>query len=445
MQIPAGPKGTRDFYPEDMSLRQALFSSWRNTCVRYGFEEYDGPMFEHLELYTQKSGGEIEKQLYAFEDKGNRMIALRPELTPTLARMVAARGNNLKRPVRWFSIPRLFRYEKMQKGRLREFFQLNMDILGIAEETADAELIAASIDMMRNLGFTKDDFTVHISSRTLLEELFLSAGVERDKLGQLFAVLDKRHKIPQEESDAELAALIPPTVGTATVTGLLNAASLDDLKKSGRDLPSVDKLDRLFGLLDCYGMTDFCAFDIGIVRGLAYYTGIVFELFDKNRSMRAIAGGGRYDRLVKLYGGQDTPAVGFAAGDVVLGEMLREKRFSVSIPRSSIFIASFDDSHPRSAIRTAQTIRTAGISCEFSLKKNNIGKQMEQANSARASMVVFVGGDEEKQGNVKVRNMRSGQEMIVSGTELIPFLKNAVADSAGGPVATVVDIGIRSA
>jgi histidyl-tRNA synthetase len=443
MQIPAGPKGTRDFYPEDMSLRQALFSSWRNTCIRYGFEEYDGPMFEHLELYTQKSGGEIEKQLYAFEDKGNRMIALRPELTPTLARMVAARGNNLKRPVRWFSIPRLFRYEKMQKGRLREFFQLNMDILGIEQETADAELIAASIDMMRDLGFTKDDFEVHISSRTLLEELFLSAGIDHDKLAQLFAVLDKRHKITQEEFDAELAVLVPPTVGTAAVTDILNAASLDDLKKSGRALPSVDKLDRLFDLLDCYGVADFCTFDIGIVRGLAYYTGIVFELFDKNRSMRAIAGGGRYDRLVKLYGGQDTPAVGFAAGDVVLGEMLREKRFSVSVPRSSVFIASFDDSHPRSAIRTAQIIRAAGISCEFGLKKNNIGKQMEQANSARASMVVFVGGDEEKQGNVKIRNMRSGQEVIVAGSELIPFLKNAVAGSAGGPVAAVVDVGIR--
>jgi histidyl-tRNA synthetase len=424
MQIPAGPKGTRDFYPEEMSLRQALFSSWRNTCVRYGFEEYDGPMFEHLELYTQKSGNEIEKQLYAFEDKGGRMVALRPELTPTLARMVAARGNNLKRPVRWFSIPRLFRYERMQKGRLREFFQLNMDILGITEETADAELIAASIDMMRDLGFTKDDFTVHISSRTLLEELFMSVGIGGDTLAQLFAVLDKRHKVPQEEFDADLAAIVPSSVGIAAVNGMLNASSLEDLKMSGRTLPSVDKLDRLFGLLDCYGMADFCAFDIGIVRGLAYYTGIVFELFDKKRSMRAIAGGGRYDRLVKLYGGPDTPAAGFAAGDVVLGEMLREKRFAATLPRSSVFIASFDEQHPKSAIRTAQIIRAAGISCEFSLKKNNIGKQMEQANSARATLVVFVGGEEEKQGNFKVRNMKSGEEAIIAGSEFTAYLNN---------------------
>ena len=429
MQVPTGPKGTRDFYPEDMSLRQALFGSWRNTCVRYGFEEYDGPMFEHLELYTQKSGNEIEKQLYSFEDKGNRMIALRPELTPTLARMVAARGNNLKRPVRWFSIPRLFRYEKMQKGRLREFFQLNMDILGITEETADAELIAASIDMMRDLGFTKEDFTVHVSSRTLLEELFAAVGVGNEKLSPLFALLDKRHKIPQEVFDSELAAIVSPHVSPAVVNDMLNASSLDDLKTIGKPLPSIDNIEKLFGLLDCYGMADFRAFDIGIVRGIAYYTGIVFELFDAKRSMRAIAGGGRYDRLVKLYGGPETPAVGFAAGDVVLGEMLREKKFAAVVPRSSVFIASFDERHPERAILSAQAIRAAGISCEFSLRKSSIGKQMEQANSARAVLVVFVGGDEEKQGNLRIRNMKSGDEAVIAGSELIAVLKKGLETS----------------
>ncbi len=423
MQIPAGPKGTRDFYPEDMSFREAVFSSWRSTCARYGFEHYDGPLFEHLELYTQKSGDEIEKQLYVFEDKGNRLMALRPELTPTLARMVAARGNNLKRPIRWFSIPRLFRYEKMQKGRLREFFQLNMDILGIADEAADAELIAGSIDMMKDLGFTKEDFTVHVSSRTLLEELFLSAGIAPEGIKPLFGVLDKRHKIDADEFNARLSAIMPTGMSPSTVIGLLDHRSLSDLKKTGASLPSVEKLERLFDLLDAYGMGEFVSFDIGIVRGLAYYTGIVFELFDKNRDLRAIAGGGRYDRLVKLYGGPDTPAVGFAAGDVVLGEMLREKHFSISSRRSSVFVASFDEAHPKSAIRTAQAIRAAGISCEFSLKKNAIGKQMEQANCAHAASVVFVGGDEEKQGKVKIRNMASGEEAVISGSELIAFLK----------------------
>ncbi len=426
MQTPSGPKGTRDFYPEDMALREAVFASWQKTCMRYGFEQYDGPMFEHLELYTQKSGDEIEKQLYSFQDKGQRMLALRPELTPTLARMVAAKGTNLKRPIRWYSIPRLFRYEKMQKGRLREFFQLNLDILGIAEESADAELIAASIGMMQDLGFTKNDFCVHISSRTLLEELFLAAGVSIEKLKPLFGVLDKRHKIPVDIFEAELTAIAAPTASAKSICDMLNVSSLSDLKKISGQLPSINKLESLFILLDFYGVSDFVAFDIGIVRGLAYYTGIVFELFDKNRNLRAIAGGGRYDKLVKLYGGPDTPAVGFAAGDVVLGEMLKEKQFSISLSRSHVFVVTFDGSSPSLAIQMTQKLRNAGIGCEFSLKNCNIGKQMEQANNARAKIVVFVGGDESKSGNVKIRFMENGNETVISETESLEYIKKAL-------------------
>jgi histidyl-tRNA synthetase len=423
MQIPAGPKGTRDFYPEDMALQNALFSSWHSTCLRYGFEPYDGPMFEPVALYTQKSGEEIEKQLYVFEDKGGRMMALRPELTPTLARMVAARGNSLKRPVRWYSIPRLFRYEKMQKGRLREFFQLNMDILGSAEISADAELIAASIDMMRDLGFTADEFTAHVSSRTLLEELFLSTGIAPEKIRPMFAALDKKHKIPEEEFAAELSAIVSPSIRPETVVSLLSVSSLEDLKQFGPLPASAARIEELLSLLDCYGMSDFVSFDIGIVRGLAYYTGIVFELFDKKRSMRAIAGGGRWDNLVKLYGGPDTPAVGFAAGDVVLGEMLKEKRSVSAASRSAVFIASFDESHPKKAAALASGIRAAGISCEFALRKSGIGKQMEQAHGARAACVVFIGGDEEKQGMVKVKDMKTGEETLVALSQLLPELK----------------------
>jgi histidyl-tRNA synthetase len=428
MQIPAGPKGTRDFYPDDMALREAIFSSWRATCVRYAFEPYDAPTFEHLELYTQKSGDEIEKQLYVFEDKAQRRLALRPELTPSLARMVAARGNTLKRPVRWYSIPRLYRYEKMQKGRLREFFQLNMDILGIPDVSADAELIAASIDMMRDLGFSAADFSVLVSSRTLLEEIFLSMGVPGEKLPALYAVLDKRHKIPAQEFEAELASIVSPAVSAVAIRDALAVSSLADLSQIGKNLPSVEKLQQLLDCIAGYGLGEYASFDLGVVRGLAYYTGIVFELFDRKRSLRAIAGGGRYDKLVKLYGGPDTPAVGFAAGDVVLGEMLNEKGFSAKSPRSSVFIASLDESgNSLSAIRTAAELRNAGISCEFSLKKTGIGKQMEQAHSARSSLVVIIGGEEEKEGKVKVRNMKSGEESFVSQKELVASLAAALA------------------
>jgi len=422
MPVISGPKGTRDFYPEDMAFQRHIFAHWHATCKRYGFELYDGPMFEHLELYTQKSGDDIEKQLYTFVDKAERHMALRPELTPTLARMVAARGNNLKRPVRWYSIPRLFRYERMQKGRLREFFQLNMDILGIPGVSADAELIAAVIDMMRDLGFTANDFSVRISSRTLLEGLFLHAGVPSEKLVLLYGLLDKKHKIDPEEFSRELATIVDNALFDRIHT-ILGARSLSEAAAMHPDLAALKDLESLFSLLSCYGLDDYVAFDIGTVRGLAYYTGIVFEVFDAQRSLRAIAGGGRYDRLVRMYGGPDTPAVGFAAGDVVLGELLKEKFGSPALPcRSQVFIVSFD-AHPEKAIRLARTLRESSISCEFSLKTVSIGKQMEQAHAARSAIAVFIGGDEEREGNVKVKNMRTGQESLVEASGLLEKIR----------------------
>jgi histidyl-tRNA synthetase len=424
MSIISGPKGTRDFYPEDTAFRERIFSSWSATCRRFGFELYDGPMFEHLELYTQKSGDEIEKQLYTFQDKGGRNLALRPELTPTLARMVAQKGSNLKRPIRWYSIPRLFRYERMQKGRLREFFQLNMDILGIAGPSADAELIAAVIAMMRDLGFTAQDFSVRISSRTLLEGLFLSVGVTKEKLGAFYALLDKKHKISPEEYGAELASIADSPQQAEHIRTILESTSLSQIADTQKDLPAFRELDNLFSLLSMYGLSDYIAFDIGIVRGLAYYTGIVFEVFDKMRSMRAIAGGGRYDRLVALYGGPETPAVGFAAGDVVLGDLYKEKFGAITqSSRSDVFIVSFDGERPELSISIARKLRNEGISCEFPLKPVGVGKQMEQANAARAKIVVFVGGSEGAQGKAKIKNMGTGEEKTVEMSGIIEELR----------------------
>ncbi len=425
MSIISGPKGTRDFYPDEMTMHSRLFSSWHSTCRRYGFELYDGPMFEHLELYSRKSGEEIEKQLYSFNDKAGRLLALRPELTPTLARMVAAKGTTLKRPVRWYSIPRLFRYERMQKGRLREFFQLNMDILGVQDVTADAELIAAAIDMMRDLGFTEKDFSVRISSRTLLESLFLSIGVGQEHLGALYGLLDKKHKITPEEFSIELSSITPDGDHRRRICEVLDIGSLSQAASINADLPALKELERLFSLLDAYGFTDYITFDIGVVRGLAYYTGIVFELFDHARSLRAIAGGGRYDKLVGMYGGPETPAVGFAAGDVVLAELYKEK-FGVPaiLPRSDVFIVSFEQSNYQAVIETARQLRSAGISCEFSLKPCGVGKQMEQANAARSRIAVFVGGVEGAEGKVKIKNMSSGQEETVAADRLVEEIEN---------------------
>jgi histidyl-tRNA synthetase len=427
MPVPAGPKGTRDFYPEDMALQEFIFSSWQKTCRRYGFEPYEGPMFEHLELYTQKSGNEIEEQLYAFEDKKGRKLALRPELTPTLARMVAARGNNQKWPLRWYSVPRLFRYEKMQKGRLREFFQLNMDILGVADVSADAELIAAVIDMMRDLGFSAEDFSVRIASRTLLEELFVAAGFARERCASLYALLDKKTKVPPEEFDRALAETVPDTTVREKIAAIFGAQSLGDVRRIGGDIPSVKDLDALFERLALYGFSDYVRFDIGIVRGLAYYTGIVFEVFDKKKDLRAIAGGGRYDRLVELYGGPPTPAVGFAAGDVVLAELMKEKGIVPPQPaRSDCYLIALDDATSDEMIATAQELRNGGISCEFSLKSTGVGKQMKNANAARSPYTVFIGGSEGKSGMVKVKEMASGAEEIVPRRDMVRVMKERV-------------------
>jgi len=424
MQVPTSPKGTRDFYPEDMAFQEFIFSSWHRTCRRYGFELFDGPMFESLSVYTEKSGAEIEQQLYAFPDKAGRMMALRPEMTPTLARMVAARGTALKRPIRWYSIPRLFRYEKMQKGRLREFFQLNMDILGADDILADAELIAASIDMMRDLGFASADFTARISSRGLLEQVFASMGVAGGSMPAIYAILDKKHKVPPEEFVRELTEVLPDASQRARVDAVLSARSLEDVRAIAGDLPAIGQLTALLSHLASYGLSEYAEFDVGIVRGLAYYTGIVFEIFDKARSLRAIAGGGRYDHLVKSYGGPDTPAIGFAAGDVVLAELMRAKGIMPpASPRSSVFIAALDDMFPDGTIRLAQTLRAAGVSCEFSLKATGLGKQFKQADGIGARLVVIAGGEEEKQGCVKVKNMGTGAEELVKKEQLVEKIR----------------------
>ena len=415
MQTFVPPKGTRDCYPDDMIIRDHIFNSWEKTCKRYGFEKYEGPIFEHLELYIQKSGEEIEKQLYTLVDKSGRQLALRPEITPSLARMVATKGSSLKLPVRWYSIPRLFRYEKMQRGRTREFFQLNMDILGISQPTADAELMALSIDSMRDLGLTSQDFSIHISSRTLLEELFLFSGVNEEKLPMLYSLLDKRHKMSQKDFDALLSECIPEKDIKATINKILGVKALDEIRSINNSSKALADLETVFYLLDNYGMSDFAEFDIGIVRGLAYYTGIVWELIDKNRSLRSIAGGGRYNQLVKLYGGMDTPAVGLAIGDVVLTELLTEKGLLPKMPpRSDVFIVTFDKKSHNHTVKIAQRLRNSGIRCEFALKPAGIGKQMKQADAARAKIVLFIGGEEERQGKLKIRDMKTGEELQIN-------------------------------
>ncbi len=321
--------GFRDFYPEELARRTHIFRAWRAVARKYAFVEYDGPPLEPLDLYTKKSGEEIVGQLYCFTDKGGREVSLRPEMTPTFARMVGAKASALRKPVRWFSIPQLFRYERAQRGRLREHYQLNVDIVGEASEVADAELLAAAVDIMRELGLTHEDVRARVSDRRMLNGVLETLGVTEAQRGVVYTVVDKIARQPREVSIEKLtmAGLSAPLV--ERVLQLATGTTFEALRAEFGETPAAKEAIARFAKYlehcDALGIGAWVTLDLSIVRGLAYYTGIVFELFDAKGELRAICGGGRYDDLLKAIGGADLPSLGFGMGDVVLGELLTER------------------------------------------------------------------------------------------------------------------------
>src|SRR5918999_2325781 len=321
--------GFRDFYPEQFAERARILHVWRDVARRFAFIEYDGPPLEPLELYTRKSGDEIVGQLYNFADKGERQVALRPEMTPTFARMVAAKANALRKPIRWFSIPQLFRYERQQRGRLKEHFQLNVDIVGESDVTADAELLAVALEIMRAFELTPDDVVARVSDRRLLAALLECLGVRTDDMSEVFAVIDKIDRQPRPVSHEKLAALGLADDQIGTVFSLLETrdpiALREQYGRSAAATARLDDLEKYFEYLTRLDVAQWARLDLTVVRGLAYYTGIVFELFDAQGEFRAICGGGRYDDLLKSLGGVDLPALGFGMGDVVLTDLLEAR------------------------------------------------------------------------------------------------------------------------
>lgn len=388
--------GFRDFYPEQFAERAHIFDTWRRVVRRSAFVEYDGPPLEPLDLYTQKSGAEIVTQLYNFVDKGDRPVALRPEMTPTFARMVGARAQALRKPVRWFSLPQLFRYERTQKGRLREHFQLNVDIVGEADVLADAELLYVAIEIMRALGLTANDVQARVSDRQLLNGLLAHLDLAEAMWPAVYAVLDKLERQPRDVSDQKLReAGIEDGVREA----LLGFATLDletlRVRYGASPLvaPHLARFDEYLRHAHALGFANWIRFDLTIVRGLAYYTGIVFELFDVVGDFRAICGGGRYDNLLSSLGGVDLPALGFGMGDVVLGELLRERGLMPSVaPTVDMWIAQAPDAdhHPRDVLHAAAALRAAGQSVEFVLREQRLEKQLEAARKANAHHIVVV-------------------------------------------------------
>lgn len=424
VQTPPLPKGTRDFYPEAQRLQNFIFDTWRSVANEFAYEEYEGPMFEYLELYTGKSGDEIVTQLYNFMDKGGRDIALRPEMTPTLARLVIQRGRELKKPFKWFSLPRLFRYERAQKGRLREFFQLNMDIIGTESIYAEADLLLSIATMLRRFGLSDEDFVIGVSSRKLLSAYLEEIGVQNQAL--VYPALDKRLKIG---ADAFIQLLTEAGLSEIQVKKLdefMASKSIEEVKsalsrESGKaSTLALSEIEELFETLEIAGCKKCVALDLSIVRGLAYYTGIVFEVFDRRKSMRALAGGGRYDSLTEKLGGERVPGVGFGMGDVVLADLLRERGLLPDLKQSvDFYIASFS-SDMKKIFEVASAFRKAfpERSVSSPLLPMKLSKQMEQANAQGAKIVVYVDGEKASEGNYEYKDLRKGSMHLGTLTEI---------------------------
>ncbi len=401
--------GFRDFLPNDCAARNYIFARWREVCRRYGFVEWDGPVLEPTDLYKKKSGPEIVAQLFSFTDRGEREVAMRPELTPTLARVIAAHEREFKKPLKWFSIPQCFRYEKQQRGRLREHFQLNCDIIGDQSSGADVELIALCIDLLREVGLAADDFVVRISDRAAWDRFLPDFGIGPEQKADFLNVIDKldREEVEKIQPKLELFG-----VSVARLMAFLANANLEWFAPLREQLETRDLLQ-------------YCEFNLRIVRGLAYYTGVVFEVFDRPRKFRAIAGGGRYDTLIHQLsdGAVDFPAVGFAMGDVVLGELIKEvpsarKKMEEAIQSQhdlQIYAVIAKEERRPDALQLIQTLRDNGYRVDYSLTPAKVGKQFQTAEQLGARLAVLF-GDEWPQ--LKLKDLCTGDQSLVPREEL---------------------------
>ena len=407
-----GVRGTRDFYPEDMRLRNWLFQKFHASSLSHGFEEYDSPIIEHEELYTRKQGEEITQQLYNFEDKGGRKISLRPEMTPSLARMVMARSGALPLPIKWYSIPQCWRYERTQRGRGREHYQWNVDIWGMEGIEADAELLSVMVHMFESVGLTHDDVVVRISSRKVLEEVLGSLGIEGDSFTKTCVIVDKMDKLPEETVSAQLSDLGISDSSITTIQSVLSVTDLPELRDMlSPDSMAVSELERLFQLLESYGISDWTKFDASVVRGLAYYTGPVFEAQDRGGELRAICGGGRYDKLIGTLGGRDLPATGFGFGDMVIMELLSDKGLLPDISsRVSDVVFSMDESLRGAAMEVSSKLRGAGRTVDLVLEPKKMKWVFKHAERTGADRLVMVMPAEWESGKVRIKDLQTGEE-----------------------------------
>lgn len=405
--------GFRDFYPEPLpqpglwsaDARQYIFDQWRSLARRYGFREYDGPPLEPLELFTTKSGEEIVGQLYHFTDKSERQVSLRPEMTPTLARMVAACERGYKKPLKWFALPQLFRYERQQKGRLREHFQFNADILGEKDPAADAELIALLIDSLRSFGLTEHDFVIRLSSRNAWQEFFQRRHGDPAQEYAFYQIIDKLEREAPEQSEEKLGRL---------------GFSLAEVSSFIAQGEATAELAAIVANLAARGLKDYVKIDYHVIRGLAYYTGVVFEAFDRKGEFRAIAGGGRYDNLVKLIsqGRVDLPALGFGMGDVVLLELLRAR---ARLPKFGAALDAFclieDETLRGESLKVIHDLRAAGLAVDYSLAAAKSDRQFKRAQELNAAHTIKLERDQAGALQARIKNLKTRQETVAPPAE----------------------------
>ena len=424
--------GFRDFYPEDLAPRTHLFRQWRQSAHSYGFQEYDAPVLESLDLYKAKSGDEIEAQLFSFTDKGDREVALRPEMTPSVCRIVGAKANALKRPIKWFSIADFFRYERMQKGRGRCFAQFNADIFGEAGPEAEIELIGLLIQCLRGLGLQSDDFYVRLSDRNLWFYYLQAQGLSEEQVQSMLGAIDKFERLGESAFEIYTKAHGPMADDLkSAVLRMLAIKSLSDLEGVVAELNNSQLTERLndwrqvLGGLDAMGLSEFVAVDLGVVRGLAYYTGFVFEAFDRKSDLRALAGGGRYNDLVKKLGGPDLPAVGFAIGDMTMELLLRERGLLPDVAsKPDVYVVVGGSDERLAAFGDIAALRAVGYRVDYPMRDLGFGKQFKNATESGARVALIYGGDELAKGVVKLRDLSQREEVEVPRDQVA----NAVRD-----------------
>ena len=411
-----GVRGTRDFYPEDMRLRNWLFDNFTNASLLHGFEEYDAPVLEYEELYTRKQGEEITQQLYSFQDKGNRKVALRPEMTPSLARMVMARAGGLPMPIKWFSIPQCWRYERTQRGRGREHYQWNVDIWGTTEISADAELISVLVTFFEGIGLTAKDIVIRVSSRKVLEEVLGSLDMKGDIFAQTCIIVDKMDKLSSDVIEDQLSDLGHDSKVVTTIQTVLGIKDMNSLQKALKDESvAVSELNLLFDAIDSYGISEWVEFDASIVRGLAYYTGAVFEAHDRTGEFRAICGGGRYDKLLSTLGGKDLPATGFGFGDMVIMELLAEKNLIPELVSDiDDIVIPLNSDLRNAAVMVAASLRNSGRTVDLVLEDKKMKWAFKHAERIGAARLVLLAPDEWSRKMVKIKDLDTGEESEIS-------------------------------